>query len=148
MSLKQKLEEKLKEAMRAQDVVTKQVIRMALTNIKLAEVQKGSPLEDNELLALLQKEIKMRNETILDAQKANREDIIEANKAEIKVIETFLPQQLGETQIKEIVAAAIAEVNAQGMSDMGKVMKCVLPKIQGQASNDMVSKTVRELLNK
>jgi hypothetical protein len=147
MELKQKLENDLHQAMKTGDNLTKQTVRMALSNIKLAEIQKGSPLEDVEIIGLLQKEIKMRSETILDAEKINRQDIITDAKSEIKVIENYLPQQLDQEELNTLVKQAISEVNAQTMSDMGKVMKIVLPKVQGRASNDIVSKTVRESLN-
>jgi uncharacterized protein len=148
MNLREKLEAALHDAMRSGDNISKQTIRMALSNIKLTEVQKGARLDDAEIINILQKEIKSRKETIIDAEKAKRQDIIDATKAEIKVIETFLPQQMAEDELKILVSQAISEVNAQGMTDMGKVMKVVLPKVQGRASNDLVSKAVRELLNK
>jgi uncharacterized protein YqeY len=147
MELKLKLENDLRTAMKSNDNNAKQTIRLALSNMKLAEVQKGSPLEDAEILAILQKEIKSRKETILDAEKINRQDIIEAANSEIKVIETYLPKQMEQADLFEIIKAAITEVNAQNMSDMGKVMKIALSKVQGRSSNDNVSKAVRELLS-
>jgi uncharacterized protein len=146
MEIKQKLENDLHKAMKSGDNTTKQTVRMALTNMKMAEIQKGGPLEDIEIIALLQKEIKMRSETILDAEKINRQDIINDARLEIKVIENYLPQQLGHEELIQIVKEAISEVNAQSMSDMGKVMKIALIKVQGRAPNDVVSKTVREYL--
>jgi uncharacterized protein len=147
MGLKQKLENDLHSAMKSGDNNAKQTIRLALSNMKLIEVQKGSALEDSEIISLLQKEIKSRNETIIDAEKINRQDIIDAAKSEIKVIEAYLPQQLNQTELVEIIKMAISETNPQGMSDMGKVMKIAMVKVQGRSSNDNVSKTVRELLS-
>ena len=147
MELKLKLENDLHTAMKNNDNTTKQTIRLALSNMKLVEVQKGAPLEDSEIIALLQKEIKSRNETILDAEKINRQDIIEAAKSEIKVIETYLPKQMDSAELIQIIKASIAETNAQSMSDMGKVMKVALAIVQGRSSNDNVSKAVRELLS-
>jgi uncharacterized protein len=146
MELKQKLENDLHSAMKSGDNISKQTIRMALSNIKLAEVQKGSPLEEIEILSILQKEIKSRSETILDAEKIKRQDIIDAANSEIKVIELYLPKQMDRNELNEIVKQAVSDVNAQNMNDMGKVMKIVLPKVQGKASNDVVSKVVREYL--
>lgn len=148
MNLKQRLETALHDAMRAGDTTAKETIRMALASIKFNEVQKGSALEENDVLNLLQKEIKSRKETIVDAEKAHRQDIITQTQSEIKIIETFLPQQLSEEELKGIILQAINEINAQNVSDMGKVMKIVLPKLQGKAPNDAVSKIVKELLNK
>ena len=147
MSLKQRLENDLHVAMKSGDNNAKQTIRLALSNMKLAEVQKGSPLEDIEIVSLLQKEIKSRSETILDAVKINRQDIIDEAKAEIKIIETYLPQQLTQDELTEIIKSAISETNALGMSDMGKVMKVAQAKVLGRSSNDNVSKTVREMLS-
>jgi uncharacterized protein len=147
MELKQKLENDMRSAMKSGDNTAKQTIRLALSNMKLIEVQKGSALDDVEIISLLQKEIKSRNETILDAEKIKRQDIIDAARAEIRVIEAYLPQQLPQSELEEIIKMAISETNAQNMSDMGKVMKIVMPKIQGRSSNDLISKTVRELLS-
>ena len=146
MGLKTKLESDLLNAMKSGDNTAKQTIRMILTNIKLTEVQKGSPVQDNEILSILQKEIKSRNETITDAEKINRKDIIDSTRAEIKFIETYLPQQMSPSDLNDIVKQAIIEVDAKSISDMGKVMKVVLPKVQGRAANDAVSKAVKDLL--
>jgi len=147
MDLKQKMETDLHSAMKSGDNTVKQTIRLALSNIKLVEVQKGAALTDAEMVRLLQKEIKSRNETILDAEKINRQDIIEDARAEIKVIETYLPQQMSQSELLEIIKSAISETNASGMSDMGKVMKVAIAKVQGRSSNDSISKTIRECLS-
>ena len=148
MSKKEELESALKEAMRSKNEVVRTTIRMALSNIKLAEIEKGSALDDTLIISLLQKEIKVRNEAIADAQKANRPDLVAANLAELKVLEGFLPGQLTEADLMELVQAAITETGAAGPADMGKVMKNVMPKIQGKAANDAVSSTVKMLLSK
>ncbi len=147
MSKKAELESALKNAMLAKDEVGRTTVRMALANIKLAEVEKGTTLDDAAVVGLLQKEIKVRNEAIADAQKANRPDLVSANQAELKVLEGFLPGQLSESALAALVQAAIVECGAVGPSDMGKVMKTVMPKIQGRAANDMVSSTVKQLLS-
>lgn len=148
MSKKEELESALKEAMRSKNEVVRTTIRMALSNIKLAEIEKGSALDDTLIISLLQKEIKVRNEAIADAQKANRPDLVAANLAELKVLEGFLPGQLTEADLMGLVQAAITETGAAGPADMGKVMKNVMPKIQGRAANDAVSSTVKMLLSK
>lgn len=148
MSKKEELESALKEAMRSKNEVVRTTIRMALSNIKLAEIEKGSALDDTLIISLLQKEIKVRNEAIADAQKANRPDLVVANLAELKVLEGFLPGQLTEADLMGLVQAAITETGAAGPADMGKVMKNVMPKIQGRAANDAVSSTVKMLLSK
>lgn len=146
MSLKETLELRLRDALRANDEVTKRTIRLALSAIKMAEIDKGQPLDDAGISAILQKEIKIRNEAMQDAEKANRQDLIDDAKAELAVIESFLPKQLGDSEIEALVKEAISEVKAQSPADMGKVMKAVMPKIQGRASGDKISQIVRRLL--
>lgn len=144
--LKDQFNNLLHEAMRNHDEVTRDTMRMILTNLKLAEVEKKQPLDEAALLALVQKEIKIRHESIEDFKKGNRPDLVERTEAEIKVLEQFLPKQLTDEELRKIVADTIAEVGAQAPSDMGKVMKAVLPKIQGKAGSDRVSALVKELL--
>lgn len=148
METKQKLESALKEAMRANDAVRKTTIRMALSNIKLAEVEKGSPLEDNAILGILQKEIKGRREAISDAEKANRPDLITSAEAEIAVLNEFLPKQLTSEELTALASAAIQEVGASTPADMGKVMKVLMPRVQGRIAGDQVSQILKQLLQK
>jgi uncharacterized protein YqeY len=148
METKQKLESALKEAMRANDAVRKTTIRMALSNIKLAEVEKGSPLEDNAILGILQKEIKGRREAISDAEKANRPDLIASAEAEIAVLNEFLPKQLTPEELTALASAAIQEVGASTPADMGKVMKVLMPRVQGRIAGDQVSQILKQLLQK
>ena len=148
METKEKLTNALHEAMKNNKEVVKRTLRMVLTNVKLAEVEKGSALDEPAMLALIQKEIKMRNESIAEAEKASRPDLAAANHEEIAVLESFLPKQMGEDELRAIISEAISEVQAAAPSDMGKVMKVVLPKIQGRAANDQVSRIVREMLAK
>jgi uncharacterized protein len=146
--IKQKLEAALKDAMRAGDATRKNTIRLVLTAIRLTEVEKGTPLDTAGIFAVLQKEVKSRRESIQDAQKANRPDLIANSEAEIKVLETFLPQPITTDELTKIAQAAIAEVQAASPADMGKVMKVLLPRLQGKAPGDQVSQVVRQLLQK
>lgn len=143
---KEILELKLREALRANDDVSKRTIRMILSGMKLAEIDKGQPLDEIAIAAILQKEIKIRQEAVQDAEKANRPDLVADAKAELAVIETFLPRQLNDAEIEAAIKDAIAETNASGPADMGKVMKAVMPKIQGRAAGDKISQIVRNLL--
>jgi uncharacterized protein YqeY len=147
-SLKVKLNDLLHESMKAKDDVTKDTIRLVLTSLKLAEVEKKQEMDDAGILALIQKEIKSRHEAILDFKKGNRADLVSRAEAEIKVLEQFLPKQLSDDELKAIITTAVAEVGAASMSDMGKVMKVVIPKVHGQASSDRISAFVKELLAK
>lgn len=146
MATKEILEQKLRDAMRAGDDVTKRTIRMALSAIKMAEIDKGQPLDEAGISAILQKEIKMRNEAVQDAEKAKRDDLISDAKAELAVIESFLPKQLSEEEIEALVKETIAEIHAGGPADTGKVMKAIMPKIQGRAAGDKINQVVRRLL--
>jgi uncharacterized protein len=146
MTLKTTLENLLIEAMRNNLVTERNTIRMVLTSIKLAEVERGKTLEDNEIIAILQKEIKMRKETILEAEKGNRQDIIRATQDEIGVLENYLPKQMSPEEVRAIIVKIIADVHAVDIKDMGKVMKAAVPEIAGKASNDLISQTVRAML--
>jgi uncharacterized protein YqeY len=148
MTIKTQLNESMKDAMRSGDEVRKRTVRMALAAVKQVEVDKRVELDDVAVMNLIQKEVKNRRESLEEAKKANRPDLIEANEAEIKVLEAFLPKAMPAGDLRALVQAAIAETGASSPADMGKVMKIVMAKVAGRAPNDMVSATVRELLQK
>ena len=148
MALKTQLNDSMKDAMKSGDEVRKRTIRMALAAVKQAEVDKRIELDDMAIMALIQKEVKNRRESLEEAKKANRADLIEANEAEIKVLEAFLPKAMPAEELRALVQAAIAETGAASPADMGKVMKLVMPRVAGRAPNDMVSATAKELLQK
>lgn len=146
MTTKRQFEEALKEAMRSKDDVRKRTIRMVLSAIKLSEIEKGEDLEESEMMAVLQKEVKSRRESVTDAQRAGRSDLIDAAEAEIKVLEEYLPEPLTTDQLESIAKEAIDEVGATSMREMGRVMKVLMPRIQGQATGEQASQIVRKLL--
>ena len=148
MDIKTQLNESVKDAMKSGDEVRKRTLRMVLAAVKQVEVDKRVAIAEMAVVALIQKEIKNRREAIEEAKKASRPDLIEENEAEIKVLEVFLPKAMPAEELRAIVQAAIAETGAAVPSDMGKVMKVVMPKIAGRAPNDMISSTVKELLTK
>jgi uncharacterized protein len=148
MNTKQKLETALHDAMRSNNDLIKRTIRMVLSNIKLTEIDKKIQLDEPGIISVIQKEIKSRRETISEAEKGNRKDVIDAAKAEIEVLEPFLPEQLSDEKIDVFVKLAIEEIQAKTIADMGKVMKILLPRIEGKASNEQVSRAVRQLLSK
>jgi uncharacterized protein YqeY len=148
MDIKTKLNDSVKDAMRTNDEVRKRTLRMALAAIKQVEVDKRAALDDMAVIALIQKEIKNRREALDEAKKANRPDLAEANEAEIKVLEVFLPQAMPAEELRAVVQAAIVDTGASQPTDMGKVMKVVMGKVAGRAPNDMISQMVRELLQK
>jgi len=146
MTIKTQLNDSMKDAMKSGDEVRKRTVRMALAAVKQVEVDKRIELDDMAIMALLQKEVKNRRESLEEARKANRADLIAENEAEIKVLEVFLPKAMPAEELRALVQTAITETGATGPADMGKVMKTVMPKVAGRAPNDMVSAAVRELL--
>ena len=146
MDLKTQIQTSLKDAMRSGDELRKNTLRMALAAIKFAEVEKGAHMDENAYLAILHKEVKSRRESIADAQRANRPDLIQAAEAEIAVLETFLPKALSEAELENLARQVIAEVGATSLREMGQVMKTLMPRLQGRATGDQASQVVRKLL--
>jgi uncharacterized protein len=146
MDIKERLTEAMRQAMRANDDVSRRTTRMAIAAIKQAEVDKQTTLDDAAVMGLLQKEIKNRREAIEEARKATRPDLIADNEAEIKVLEAFLPKAMTPEELRELARAAVSETGAASPTDMGKVMKVLLPRVAGRAAGDQVSAVVKELL--
>jgi uncharacterized protein YqeY len=143
----EKLSESLKAAMRAQDALRKRTLRMALAAIKNAEIEKNTPLEEPDVIAILHKEVKSRYETIEGAEQAGRPDLISEAQAEIKVLEEYLPQGLSSEELENIIRETIAEIGAASPREMGQVMQAVMPKVRGRADGKEVNQIVRDLLN-
>ena len=148
MSIKTQLNESMKEAMKSGDEVRKRTVRMVLAAVKQVEVDRRVELDDAMVVSLIQKEVKNRRESMEEAKKANRADLVEANEAEINVLQAFLPQAMPAEDLRALVQDAIRETGASSPADMGMVMKTIMPKVAGRAPNDMVSATVREFLQK
>ena len=148
MSIKTQLNESMKDAMKSGDEVRKRTVRMALAAVKQVEVDKRIELDEMAVMNLLQKEIKNRRESLEEAKKANRADLIQENEAEINVLQAFLPKAMPAEELRILVQDAITEIGASSPADMGKVMKVVMAKVAGRAPNDMVSAIVREFLQK
>jgi len=126
----------------------KRVIRLLISSIELAEVAKGSKLTDSEFIALVQKEIKTKNDTIVDAEKANRPEMVKEQLEEIKVLEAYLPKQLSEAELVQLAEEVIQETGATSPKDMGKVLKVLIPKLAGRATNQDASRVVKDCLTK
>jgi uncharacterized protein len=146
MDTRQQLDAALKDAMRANDEMRKQTVRMVLSAVKFAEVEKGARLDDASVIAVIQKEIKSRAEAMQDAQKAGRQDLSEKAQTEVNYLQTFLPQQLTTEELDALAREAVQETGASSPADMGRVMKAIMQKVQGRASGDQVSQAVRRLL--
>jgi hypothetical protein len=142
------LKNDLYAAMRANDTLRKRVIRLLISSIELAEVAKGSKLTDSEFIALIQKEIKTKNDTIVDAEKANRPEMVKEQREEIKVLEAYLPKQLSEAELVQLAEEVIQETGATSPKDMGKVLKVLIPKLAGRATNQDASRVVKDCLTK
>ena len=141
-------QELLHAAMKEHDEVKKRVLRMVMSASKLLEVNKGSKLDLQETQALIQKEIKTRVETIADAEKANRADVVADTKAEIQYLETFLPKQLSDLELDALVSQVISEQSATSVRDMGKVIKALIPALDGRATSQRASQAVKTQLEK
>jgi uncharacterized protein YqeY len=146
METKLKLESDLKDALRAGDNLRKNTLRLALSAIRLAEIDRGSKLDESAVIAILQKEIKARNESIEDAQRAGRPELEEAAREEIKVLQVYLPQAMSPEELEAQAKQSIAEVGATSLREMGQVMKVLLPRLAGRATGDQASQVVRKLL--
>lgn len=146
MSTKELLSTALKDAMRSNDDVTKRTVRMVIASIKMAEIEKRIELDESAIQGILQKEIKMRNESLDAAIQINREDLITDARAEILVLEKFIPKQLTDAELTLMVQQSIEELGAKSKADMGKVIKSVMIKAKGQAAGDKISKIVKDLL--
>lgn len=146
MSIKTQLAEALIIAMKSGDKEKKLTIRMILSNIKNVEIDNRKPLEEEKIILLLYKEIKMRKDSLDAATKADRQDLIEQANNEIDIIKSFLPDSLSQAELEILVKEVIEEVDATSIKDMGKVMKTLLPKLKGRASSADASAVVRTLI--
>lgn len=148
MSTLEKIKSDLTEALKAGDTARALSLRYLLAEIHNAEIAKGKDavLTEEEMAAVLQKQAKQRHESIESYQKGGREDLVGKERRELEMIQGYLPEQMGEDQIRELARVAIQESGASGIADMGKVMGVLMPKVQGQADGSVVSKVVRELL--
>ena len=145
-ALKARLTEAMKDAMRAKDTARLGVLRMALAALKQIEVDERVELDDARVLAVLEKLIKQRRESVTAYQTANRNDLADIEQAEIAVLDTFLPARLSDGELDALIASAIAEVGASTARDMGKVMNLLRPQIAGRSDGAEVSKRVKSLL--
>lgn len=148
MSLKDRLVEDMKAAMKAKEEgkVKLSVIRMARAAIKNAEIDKKQEFNDNQVIEVLARELKMRRDSIEEFAKANRMDLVNGLKEEVAILMEYLPQQLSEEEIRAIAKEIIAETGAQDIKDLGKVMGSITPRTKGRADGRLVNQIVRELL--
>ncbi|PYG89774.1 hypothetical protein LY28_00368 [Ruminiclostridium sufflavum DSM 19573] len=146
MSLKAKLVQDLKVAMKDGDTASKTAIQVARSAVLQVEKDTKVTLDDDAIVEIIAKEVKKRVDTLPDFERSGRQDLIDNLKAEIEVLKKYLPQQLSENEIEEIVKKAVSSTGAASAKDIGKVMQVVLLETKGKADGKLVNKIVRKLL--
>lgn len=146
MSLKQKLQEDLKSSMKNKDTVRKSVVTLIRASIKQSEVDNRVELEDEDIIDIIAKQLKQRKDVLVQFKDAKREDLVSEAEAEIEVLKEYLPQQLSEEELSEIVKSTISELGATSMKDMGKIMSAMKPKVKGRADGKLINELVKNNL--
>ncbi|MGF7056351.1 GatB/YqeY domain-containing protein [Brassicibacter mesophilus] len=146
MSLKEKLMDDLKTSMRNRDKTRKDVVTMIRAAVKQKEVDERVELDDESIIDIISKQVKQKKDAVEDFQKGQRQDLVELTEKEIEILLEYLPLQLTEAELDEIVKAAIDEVGANTAKDIGKIMSNVLPKVKGRADGSLVNKIARQYL--
>jgi len=147
MSLKDTLADDLKDAMRAGDEARKTAIRMTIAAIKNAEVAAMNPLDDAGVTGVIGKQVKQRKESIEEFKKGGRQDLVDKEAAELRVLESYLPAAMSPEEVIDTARAVIAEVGASGPGDKGKVMSALMPRLAGRADGRAVNEAVTKLLS-
>ena len=146
MTLKERIQEDMKAAMRAKDQARLSAVRLLLAAMKQKEVDERIELADTDVLGIIERMVKQRRESIAQYEKAARQDLADQEKFEIGVLQAYLPQQMGEAEIAQAIAAAVAESGASGVKDMGRVMALLKPRLAGRADMGKVSAQVKAKL--
>lgn len=147
MTLLTKLSDDMKAAMKGKDKKSLQVIRMLKASLQNEKINLGRDLTDEEELAIISREMKQRRDSLAEFEKVGRDDLAEKTKSEIAIVERYLPAQLTEDEIFQIVSQAIEQTGASSPKEFGKVMGVVMPKVKGKADGNQVNAIVKELLN-
>jgi len=148
MSLEERLEDEMKSALRSSDKLRLSVVRMARAAVKNKEIEERKKLDDGAIVKVISGLVKKGEESLIHFQKANRLDLIEKQEEELKILRSFLPQQLSRDEILTLVDEAIKETNALDMKDLGKVMRSLMPKIAGRADGKVIHQVVKEKLSR
>ncbi len=146
MSLKEQLANDLKDAIRQSDEARKIAIRLTLTAIKTSEVEKGSELDDAAVLTHIAKQVKQRRESIDAYKKAERQDLVAQEESELAILQAYLPKQLSRDEIVQAAREVVAEVDASGPGDKGKVMSVLVKRLAGRAEGREINEVVTEEL--
>lgn len=146
MSIKEKLRADLVTAMKARAELKVSTLRLITSAIKNKEIDERKEIDDDGVLAVLTTAAKQRRDSIEQFEKGGRQDLADKEKAELVIIQEYLPQQLSKDEVAAFIKEAIAETGAAGAKDMGKVMKALMPKVKGKADGKLVNELVKELL--
>lgn len=146
MSLKETIEKDLKKALKNKEKLKLSVLRMLLASVKNTEIQKQHELSDEEMLDVITREIKSRRDSVEQYREGGREELAKREGAEIEILESYLPEQISEEELKKLVEATVAQTGAQTIADMGKVMGALMPRIKGKADPSQASQMVKSLL--
>ncbi len=146
MTLSERINNDLKEAMKSKDSFRLSVIRMVKGAMQLAKPNPRDELTDDDVITVISKQIKMRNDSIKEFEAAGRSDLVEQNKKEIEVLNTYMPKQLSEEELTEIIDKVFEEVKPTSQKDMGLIMKNISPLVKGKADMSLVNKLVKERL--
>jgi len=144
MSLSAKLMEDLKTSMKNKDTVKKNAVIMIRAAIKQKEVDERKELSEEQILDIISKQVKEKRAAIFEFAKGNRQDLIDLTNEEINILLNYLPKQLTDEEIDEIVTTSIKEINATSMKDIGLIMKNVMPKVKGKADGNMINKSIKK----
>ena len=147
MSLKETLMDDLKSAMKEKNVPKKNAVQMARASILQFEKDNKTTLDDEGVVEIIAKEVKKRKDVLPDYIKSGRDDLINEINVEIETLMKYLPEQLSDEEIEDIVKSTISEVSASSMKDMGKVMAALMPKVKGRADGKKVNLSVKKYLN-
>ena len=145
-SLKRRINQDAKEALKSKDTLTLNVLRMLKSEIRYKEIERGSELSDDDVISVLSSAIKKRKDSIQQFEKGGRDDLASKEKEELAVVTKYMPEQVSEEELSQIISQAISEVGATGASDLGKVMKLVMPKVRGRADGKKVNQMVSSQL--
>lgn len=146
MSLKERLAADLKEAMKNKDQLRKNVITLIRSDIKQIEVDKRVELEEQDIIEIISRQLKQRKDALDEFHKGGRQDLVEQTEQEVHYLLQYLPEQLSEEEITNIVKETISELGANSIKEMGKVMAAVIPKVKGRADGKMVNQAVKQQL--
>ncbi len=148
MSLKERLMDDLKQAMRDKDALRRETIRMVRSAVRYAEIEWQREATDEEIISLIQREVKRRQEALEMFRKGGRQDLVTTEEAALKILQEYLPRQLDEQEIRQVVERIVSELGASGPSQLGPVMRKAMAELRGRADGRLVNQIAREILSR